>query len=189
MPPRRSSKKDSPAKLAKRMKRRLRVVLLRAKGEILGQVEAPDAQAAKTAAAVQFDLDEIQRTGSWCRSLPERRRRNEQRPGTARTWRWLRSTRCLAAVDLLLALMSGGAGAQQQQNMDSANYMLPNCKHMPAAACSASLSRAKSSMLLSSAWSPDDAAGCARLPRKSNLSAAVGAPLAGGVHLVRCKSP
>jgi hypothetical protein len=61
MPPRRSSKKDSPAKLAKRMKRRWRVVLLRAKGEILGQVEAPDAQAAKTAAAVQFDLDEIQR--------------------------------------------------------------------------------------------------------------------------------
>jgi hypothetical protein len=61
MPPRRSSKKDSPAKLAKRIKRRWRVVLLRAKGEILGQVEAPDAQAAKTAAAVQFDLDEIQR--------------------------------------------------------------------------------------------------------------------------------
>jgi hypothetical protein len=61
MPPRRSSKKDSPAKLAKWMKRRWRVVLLRAKGEILGQVEAPDAQAAKTAAAVQFDLDEIQR--------------------------------------------------------------------------------------------------------------------------------
>jgi hypothetical protein len=61
MPPRRSSKKDSPAKLAKRMKRRWRVVLLRAKGEILGRVEAPDAQAAKTAAAVQFDLDEIQR--------------------------------------------------------------------------------------------------------------------------------
>ena len=32
MPPRRSSKKDSPAKLASRMKRRWRVVLLRAKG-------------------------------------------------------------------------------------------------------------------------------------------------------------
>ena len=32
MPPRRSSKKDSPAKLAGRMKRRWRVVLLRAKG-------------------------------------------------------------------------------------------------------------------------------------------------------------
>jgi hypothetical protein len=61
MPPRRSSKKDSPAKLAGRMKRRWRVVLLRNKGEILGQVEAPDAKAAKAAAAVQFDLDEIQR--------------------------------------------------------------------------------------------------------------------------------
>ena len=72
MPPRRSSKKDSPAKLAGRMKRRWRVVLLRAKGEILGEVEAPDVATAKAAAAVQFDLDEIQRaTGSWCRSLAE----------------------------------------------------------------------------------------------------------------------
>ena len=61
MPPRRRTSKDAPAKLAKRMSRRWRVVLLRAKGEILGQVEAPDAQAAKAAAAVQFDLDEIQR--------------------------------------------------------------------------------------------------------------------------------
>jgi hypothetical protein len=43
------------------MKRRWRVVLLRSKGEILGQVEAPDAEAAKAPAAVQFDLDEIQR--------------------------------------------------------------------------------------------------------------------------------
>jgi hypothetical protein len=62
MPPRRPSKKDSPAKLAKRMKRRWRVVLLRAKGEILGQVEAPDVASAKAAAAVQFDLDDFQRT-------------------------------------------------------------------------------------------------------------------------------
>ena len=61
MPPRRPSKKDSPAKLAGRMKRRWRVVLLRAKGEILGTVEAPDVASAKAAAAVQFDLDEIQR--------------------------------------------------------------------------------------------------------------------------------
>ena len=61
MPPRRSSKKDSPAKLASRMKRRWRVVLLRAKGEILGTVEALDVAAAKAAAAIQFDLDEIQR--------------------------------------------------------------------------------------------------------------------------------
>ena len=43
------------------MKRRWRVVLLRAKGEILGEVEAPDVASAKAAAAVQFDLDEVQR--------------------------------------------------------------------------------------------------------------------------------
>ena len=61
MPPRRTSKKDSPAMLAGRMKHRWRVVLLRAKGEILSTVEAPDVAAAKAAAAVQFDLDEIQR--------------------------------------------------------------------------------------------------------------------------------
>jgi len=70
MPPRRSSKKDSPAKLA-RMKRRWHVVLLRNKGEILGQVEAPDREAAKAAAAVQFDLDETSAPGSWCRSSAE----------------------------------------------------------------------------------------------------------------------
>jgi hypothetical protein len=39
-----------PRKLAARMKRRWRVVLLRAKGEILGTVAAPDAEAAKAAA-------------------------------------------------------------------------------------------------------------------------------------------
>jgi hypothetical protein len=61
MPPRRRTSKDTPAKLAKRMSRRWRVVLLRAKGEILGTVEAPDAQAAKAAAAVQFNLDEVGR--------------------------------------------------------------------------------------------------------------------------------
>ena len=43
------------------MKRRWRVMLLRHKGEILGTVEARDVAAAKAAAAVQFDLDEIQR--------------------------------------------------------------------------------------------------------------------------------
>ena len=53
---RRTSKKDTPAKLAKRMSRRWRVVLLRAKGEILGEVEARDQQAAIEAAAVQFSL-------------------------------------------------------------------------------------------------------------------------------------
>jgi hypothetical protein len=43
------------------VKRRWRVVLLRNKGEILGEVEAPDVAAAKAAAAIEFDLDEIQR--------------------------------------------------------------------------------------------------------------------------------
>jgi hypothetical protein len=61
MPPRRRTSKDAPAKLASRMKRRWRVVLLRAKGEILGEVEAPDVASAKAAAVDQFDLDEIQR--------------------------------------------------------------------------------------------------------------------------------
>ena len=61
MPSRRRTSKDTPRKLAGRMKRRWRVVLLRAKGKILGTVEAPDVAAAKAAAAVQFGLDEIQR--------------------------------------------------------------------------------------------------------------------------------
>jgi hypothetical protein len=43
------------------MRRRWQVVLLRNKGEILGQVEAPDVVSAKAAAALQFDLDEVQR--------------------------------------------------------------------------------------------------------------------------------
>jgi hypothetical protein len=43
------------------MKRRWRVVLLRAKGEILGEVEAPHVAAAKAAATIQFDLDELER--------------------------------------------------------------------------------------------------------------------------------
>jgi hypothetical protein len=58
-PPRRRTSKDTPAKLAQRMSRRWRVVLLRAKGETLGEVEAPDAEAAVAAAAVQFGLDEV----------------------------------------------------------------------------------------------------------------------------------
>ena len=44
------------------MKRRWRVVPLRAKGEILGDVQAPDAAAVKVAAVARFDLDEVQRT-------------------------------------------------------------------------------------------------------------------------------
>ena len=39
-PPHRRTSKDTPSKLAKRMSRRWRVVLLCAKGEILGQVKA-----------------------------------------------------------------------------------------------------------------------------------------------------
>jgi hypothetical protein len=68
--PRCPSKKDSPAKLAGRMKRRWRVVLLRAKGEILGEVEAPDVASAKAPAAVQFDLDEVQRNRELAYSAP-----------------------------------------------------------------------------------------------------------------------
>ena len=41
--------------------RRWRAVLLRAKGEILGQVEASDVASAKAAAVDRFELDEIQR--------------------------------------------------------------------------------------------------------------------------------
>ena len=76
--PRRSSKKDTPAKLAGRMKRRWRVV------EILGTVEAPDVEAAKAAAAVQFDLDEV------------RPAKDGKSDGRAMRWRervrWLRTT-------------------------------------------------------------------------------------------------
>ena len=61
MPSCRPSKKATPAKLAKRMKRRWRFVLLRAKGEILGTVQASDVASAKAAAVVQFELDETQR--------------------------------------------------------------------------------------------------------------------------------
>ena len=61
MPPRRSTGKDTPRKLVGRMKRRWRVVLLRAKGEILGEVEASDVAGAKAAATVQFELGEVQR--------------------------------------------------------------------------------------------------------------------------------
>ena len=60
MPPRRPKSKDTPAKLASRMKRRWRIVLMRSKGEVLGTVEAADPQAEKVA-AIQFELDEFQR--------------------------------------------------------------------------------------------------------------------------------
>ena len=81
--PRRSSKKDTPAKLAGRMKRRWRVV------EILGTVEAPDVEAAKAAAAVQFNLDEIKRNRIMVQELALSSRRRVKR---WRSVRWLRST-------------------------------------------------------------------------------------------------
>jgi hypothetical protein len=59
--PLRLKSKDSPAKLATRMKRRFRIVLVRSKGEVLGTVEAADANAAEKVAAIQFKLDEQQR--------------------------------------------------------------------------------------------------------------------------------
>ena len=61
MPSRRSQPKDTSAKLASRMKRRFRIVLVRSKGEVLGTVEAADAHAAEKVAAIQFKLDEQQR--------------------------------------------------------------------------------------------------------------------------------
>ena len=61
MPLRRRKSKDSPAKLASRMKRRFRIVLMRTKGQVLGTVDAADAHAAEKVAAIQFKLDEFQR--------------------------------------------------------------------------------------------------------------------------------
>ena len=61
MPSRRPIPKDTPAKLASRMKRRFRLVFIRSKGQVLGTVEATDANAAEKVAAVQFELDEFQR--------------------------------------------------------------------------------------------------------------------------------
>ena len=60
--PRRPSKKDTPAKLAGRMKRRWRSSCCAPRVRFLGDVEAPDAAAAKVAAVARFDLDEVQRT-------------------------------------------------------------------------------------------------------------------------------
>ena len=61
MPPRRPKPKDTPAKLASRMKRTLAHRADARKGEVLGDVEAPDAATAKVAAVARFDLDEVQR--------------------------------------------------------------------------------------------------------------------------------
>jgi hypothetical protein len=48
-------------RLASRMKRRWRIVLMRSRGELLGYVDATDAQAAEAVAAEQFGLDGWQR--------------------------------------------------------------------------------------------------------------------------------
>jgi hypothetical protein len=61
MPPRRPKPKDTPGKLASRMKRRFRIVLMRKSGQVLGTVEAADAHAAEKVAAIQFELDEFRR--------------------------------------------------------------------------------------------------------------------------------
>ncbi len=55
------SKKDTPRKLASRMKRRWRIILLRSKGQLLEYVEAADEKGAEAAAAAQFNLDNVQR--------------------------------------------------------------------------------------------------------------------------------
>jgi hypothetical protein len=123
MPPRRPSKKDSPKKLAGRMKRRWRVVLLRAKGEILGEVEAPDVASAKAAAVVQFELDDIQRNRIVVQELgPETGRcrgvelgRRERTISTALTG-WGSSMRCGIGV-LLLAMLGATAALAQTQNV------------------------------------------------------------------------
>jgi hypothetical protein len=60
MPPRRHTSKDTPAKLAARM-RSWRVSLLRVRAQPLGTVEAPDERAAEVAAAAQFGLNDEQR--------------------------------------------------------------------------------------------------------------------------------
>ena len=60
MPPRRRTSKDTPAKLAARM-RSWRVSLLRGRAQPLGTVEAPDERSAEAAAAAQFGLNDEQR--------------------------------------------------------------------------------------------------------------------------------
>ena len=55
-----SKPKDTPAKLAARM-RSWRVILLRGKGQLLGEVEAADEKTAEVAAAAQFELNDEHR--------------------------------------------------------------------------------------------------------------------------------
>ena len=78
MPSRRPKPKDTPAKLAARMKRRFRIVLIRSKGEVLGTVEATDPQAAEKVAAIQFERTSFSAAGCWCGSW-----HGERKPKTA----------------------------------------------------------------------------------------------------------
>ena len=123
MPPRRRTAKDTPAKLAKRMRdtasrRRWRVVLLRAKGEILGTVEAPDVASPKAAAAVQFELDEIQRNrimvqewgelGAALASKTNRRGALPDRHGTGHSMRYIKSMlRACSRIIAVTAIVAG----------------------------------------------------------------------------------
>ena len=66
-PPRRASSKDTPAKLAKRMGRRWRVVLLRAKGEILRTVD-PMRKRRKLPPQSSSNWMRFSAIASWCRS-------------------------------------------------------------------------------------------------------------------------
>ena len=63
MPPRRRTPKATPAKLAKRMSRRWRVVLLRAKGGLLQGLSRRQTRTAarRSPAAAQFELDDVRR--------------------------------------------------------------------------------------------------------------------------------
>ena len=71
MPPRRTSKKDSPAKLAGRMKRRWRVVLLRARAKFSARSRHPMWHRPRQPQRSSLIWTKFSATGSWCRNLPE----------------------------------------------------------------------------------------------------------------------
>ncbi len=60
-PPRRRTSKDTPSKLAKRMSRRWRVVLLRAKGGDSRAGRGTRCGSCQSCRSGQFELDDIQR--------------------------------------------------------------------------------------------------------------------------------
>ncbi len=68
--PRRSSKKDTPAKLASRVKRRWRVVLLRAKGENPRDGRGPRRGGGKSRRSDPVRLDEVRRSRIMVQELP-----------------------------------------------------------------------------------------------------------------------